>query len=106
MEFPYASALGTPERLEGKSAIDSYMKDAIAQMQNLLFTNVRAYQTSNPNVLLAEVHGEALMVATGRQYQQDYVMRLETKDGKIVHYREYWNPSAVLETWSNTQESR
>lgn len=105
VEFPYASALGSPERLEGKLAIYNYMKNAIAQMQNLTFTNIREYQTSNPDVLFAEVHGEATMFATGRHYQQDYVMRLKTKAGKILHYREYWNPSAVLDTWSNSRQT-
>jgi uncharacterized protein len=103
IEFPYASALGSPERLEGKAAIYNYMKDVPAQMQNLTFTNVREHQTSNPNLLFAEVHGEATIVATGRHYQQEYVMRLETKDGKIVHYREYWNPIPALEAWGSTQ---
>lgn len=78
-EFPYASALNAPERFEGKSAIYNHMKKMVAQMQDLVFTNVREYQTLNPNVLIAEVHGEAEIVATGRHYQQDYVMRLETK---------------------------
>ena len=105
VEFPYASALGSLERLEGKKAIYNYMKNAIAQMQNLTFTNIREYQTSNPDVLFAEVHGEAMMVPTGRHYQQDYVMRLETKAGKIFHYREYWNPSTVLDTWSDSRQA-
>lgn len=98
VEFPYAAALGSPERLEGKFAIYNYMKNAVAKMQHLTFTNIRQYQTTNPNILFAEVHGEATMIATGRHYQQDYMMRLETKAGKIFHYREYWNPGAVLDT--------
>jgi ketosteroid isomerase-like protein len=106
VEFPYASAVGSPERLEGKAAIYNYMKDVPAQMQNLIFTNIREYQRSNPNVLFAEVHGEALIVATGRHYQQDYVMRLETQEGKIIHYREYWNPIPALEAWGGTQTLR
>ncbi len=106
IEFPYASTLGSAERLEGKSALYNYMKDVPAKMQNLIFTNVREYQTSNPNLLLAEVHGEAVIAATGCHYQQDYVMRLETKDGKIVHYREYWNPIPAIEAWGGTQELR
>jgi uncharacterized protein len=105
VEFPYASSLGSPERLEGKLAIYDYMKNAIARMQNLTFTNIRKYQTLNPDVLFAEVHGEAMMIATGRHYQQDYVMRLEIKAGKIFCYREYWNPSAVLDTWSDTHQA-
>ncbi|MEG4457547.1 nuclear transport factor 2 family protein [Microcoleus sp. N9_A1] len=106
VEFPYAAALNAPERIEGKSAIYNHMKKMVAQMQDLVFTNVCEYQTSNPNVLFAEVHGEAEIVATGRHYQQDYVMRLETKDGKIVHYREYWNPVPVIDAMGDTQNLR
>jgi len=106
VEFPYAAALNAPERFEGKSAIYNHMKKMVAQMQDLVFTNVREYQTSNPNVLLAEVHGEADILATGRHYQQDYVMRLETKDGKIVHYREYWNPVPVIDAMGDTEKLR
>lgn len=106
IEFPYASAVGTPERLEGFTAIYNYMKDVPTQMQNLIFTNVRKYPTSNPNILWAEVQSSATIVSTGRHYQQDYVMQLETKDGKIVHYREYWNPIPALEAWGNTLSLR
>ena len=97
VEFPYASALGSQGRLEGKVAIYNYMKNAVTQMQNWVFTDVREYQTLIPNVLFAEFHGEAVFVATGQPYQQDYVVRLETNNGKIIHYREYWNPVAILE---------
>ncbi len=102
VEFPYASALGAPQRLEGKEAIYNHVQAAISQMQNLTFTNVRKYITLNPNVLLAEVHGEAIISTTCRHYQQDYVMRMETKDGLIVHYREYWNPAPVMDAWGDT----
>ncbi|MBD3887543.1 cupin domain-containing protein [Phormidium tenue FACHB-886] len=104
VEFPYAST--TPGRLEGKAAIYSYMKDVPAQMQDLVFNNVRIYPTSNSNVLFAEVHGEAVIVSTGRRYQQDYVMRLEMKEGKIIHYREYWNPVPASEAWGGTENLR
>ena len=97
VEFPYASALGSQGRLEGKSAIYNYMKNAVTQLQNWVFTDVREYQTLMPNVLFAEFHGEAVFAATGQPYQQDYVVRLETNNGKIIHYREYWNPVAIFE---------
>lgn len=106
VEFPYASALVSPSRLEGKSAIYDYMKNAVTQLQNWVFTNVREYQTLIPTVLFAEFHGEAVFVTTGQPYQQDYVVRLETKDGKIVHYREYWNPIAILEITGSKETSR
>lgn len=106
IEFPYASALGSPSRLEGKLAIYNYMKNAVAQLQNWVFTDVREYQTLIPNILFAEFHGEAVFVATGQPYQQDYVVRLETENGKIIHYREYWNPIAILEITGSIETSR
>jgi uncharacterized protein len=102
VEFPYA--FNTPRRLEGKTAIYNYLKDALAQMQDLKFTNIRIYSTIDPNVLWAEVQGEAVMADTGLLYQQEYVMRLETKEGQIAHYREYWNPMIVMEGWANTRD--
>lgn len=96
MEIPYAAAIGAPSRLTGKSVIYSYVQAGISQMSNLTFTNIRKYPTSDPNVLWAEYHGEALIAATGRQYQQDYVTRMEIKDGKIVYLCDYFNPAAVI----------
>jgi uncharacterized protein len=57
VEFPYAAALGSPSRLEGKTEIYNYMKNAVAQLQNWVFTDIREYQTPIANVLLAEFHG-------------------------------------------------
>jgi uncharacterized protein len=102
VEFPYAAALGSPSRFEGKPAIYNYMKNAVTQLQNWVFSDIREYQTPIPTVLLAEFHGEAVFVATGQPYQQDYVARLETHNGKIIHYREYWNPAPILELMSSS----
>jgi uncharacterized protein len=101
VEFPYAPALGAPSRLEGKSAVYSHVKAAMARMPNLTFTKVRKYPTLNPNVLWAEMHGETITATTGRQYQQDYVVRMETKDGKAIYYCEYWNPVPVMDDWGD-----
>jgi uncharacterized protein len=102
VEFPYA--FDTPRRLEGKKAIYNYFKDTLAQMQNLRFTNIQVYPTIDPNVLWAEVQGEAIIAATGLPYQQEYAMRLEVRNGQIVYYREYWNPMIAIEGWANTQD--
>lgn len=43
VEFPYASALGAIGRFEGKPAIYNHMKNAVSQLQNWVFTDVREY---------------------------------------------------------------
>ncbi len=95
MESPYA-AVGMPQRLEGKPAVYNHVKEGMTQMSNLTFTNVRKYPTPDPNVMWAEYHGEAIVPATGRRYQQDYVTRLEIRNGKIVNFGNYFNPNATM----------
>jgi uncharacterized protein len=69
----------------------------------LRFTNIQVYPTIDPNILWAEIQGEAIVTATGLPYQQKYAMRLKVRNGQIVHYREYWNPMIEIEGWANTQ---
>jgi uncharacterized protein len=56
------------ELLAEDSVVEFPYAAAIAPMQNLTFT---------------------LIPFTGRQYQQDYAMRLKTRDGKLVYYSEF-----------------
>ena len=105
MEIPYAAALGMSPRLEGKAAIYKHVKAGIVQMEEISFTNVRKYPTADPNMLWVESHGEAVISATGRQYQQDYVMRMGFKDGKIVYLCDYFNPVAVMSAFGGNAPS-
>jgi uncharacterized protein len=103
IEFPYAPSVGTPVRLEGKAAITAYARGVPSVMQELVFTNLRTYPTQAPQVLWAEVHGEATITRTGLRYAQDYVMYLETDGERIVRYREYWDPVPVLQAFGGLQ---
>jgi uncharacterized protein len=104
-ESPYAARiLRQLERLEGKAAICNLFKNVQTRMQDLKFSDIQVYPTTNPNLVWAEFHGEAVAVATGRPYQQDYVVRLETREGQIIHYCEYVNLMSAIEAWGSTQD--
>ncbi|MDC0743034.1 nuclear transport factor 2 family protein [Polyangium mundeleinium] len=105
VEFPYAPP-GLPARLEGKAAIDAYFRPTPQTFAGLTFSDVRRYVTTDPDVALAEVHGTAQIPATGKRYEQDYIMVLRTRAGKIVHYREYWNVGRALEAFGDTDAVR
>ncbi|MDC3987880.1 nuclear transport factor 2 family protein [Polyangium jinanense] len=105
VEFPYAPP-GLPARLEGKAAIDAYFRPTPQTFVGLTFSNLRRYVTTDPDVALAEVHGTAFIPTTGKRCEQDYIMVLRTKAGKIVHYREYWNVGLALESFGGTDEAR
>lgn len=95
VEFPYASALGWPGRLDGREAAYNHVANSLPMMPDLTFSNVRKYPTTNPNVMWAEVHGSANVPSTGKKYEQDYAVKLTLSNGKVAHYSEYWNPLAM-----------
>lgn len=90
-------------RLKGKAAVCKLFKNVQARMQDLGFSNIRVYPTTNPNLAWAEYHGEAVAVATGRSYQQDYVLKLETREKQIILYCDYANPIATVEAWGGAE---
>ncbi|WPB82520.1 nuclear transport factor 2 family protein [Archangium violaceum] len=106
VEFPYAAGLGLPERLEGRGAIRQYFMDTPKHFLGLTFTNVRRYPTTELDVALAEAHGSATIAATGSTYEQDYVMLVKARNGRISLYREYWNPVPGLRAFGGEQNLR
>ena len=98
VEFPYVGNLGPSGRFEGKAAIAKYFGETVRTFgfEGFTFSNIRIYQTTAPDLALAEVHGSSRIRQTGKAYEQDYVMVLRAKDGLISSYREYWNPMVVL----------
>ncbi|WP_223637685.1 nuclear transport factor 2 family protein [Corallococcus sp. EGB] len=95
VEFPYAPSLGGPSRLEGIDAIRAYFVPITKHFQGLTCTRLQRYTTTDPEVGWMEVHGAATLQPGNIPYEQDYVMRVQVRDGRIVHYREYWNPLAA-----------
>jgi ketosteroid isomerase-like protein len=96
VELPYAGDLGVLPRLEGRDAIREHFLGVIKSFEGLTFSHIRTYPTTDPNVGVVEAHGSATITTTGRRYEQDYIMVVKGRDGRIVHYREYWNPLPVL----------
>ena len=44
------------------------------------------------------IKGRAL--ETGKPYNQQYVVVAQAREGKLAHYREYWNPLIAAEALS------
>jgi len=103
VEFPYANSLGLPERLEGREAIRGYFAGTPKSFLGLTFRNLRRYITTDPEMVIAEVHGSATIASTGRPYEQDYIMMLKTKEGRISLYREYWDPIPGLRAFGGEE---
>ena len=95
MEFPFAPP-GMTARLEGREALAAHLQ---------LLTGMVAFEDMGPptvhrapDVVVLEFEGRGRGLATGTPYVQTYVSVIRIGRGRIVHYRDYWNPLVVLAT--------
>jgi ketosteroid isomerase-like protein len=54
------------------------------------------HPSTDPGVVIIEFEGFGRGVTTDEPYDQRYVSVIHTARGRIVHYRDYWNPLVVL----------
>lgn len=92
IEYPYAHTVGTPSQLN-LSQYRAYLTNALSRMSGLQLSDIQLFQTTDPDVCFAEFHGHVPFPSG--DYHQDYVVRATFKEGKVIRYREYWNPSAM-----------
>ncbi|MBP2336578.1 ketosteroid isomerase-like protein [Saccharothrix coeruleofusca] len=95
LEFPYAPK-GYPTRLTGRRELLAHMAN-FAEQFRVRFTDLRFHETVDPSLVIAELKGEGLALKTNRSYDQSYISVVETSDGKISHYVDYWNPLAAID---------
>ena len=96
MEFPYA--LPTPRRVESREALTAHLNFLAGRIEFLSVSDVVKHETVDPDVCIIEFAGFGRSVATGEPFEQRYISVIRVRDGYIVHYRDYWNPLAVLRT--------
>ncbi len=53
------------------------------------------YESTDPDLLIAEYHSQAEVVRNGNEYRNRYIGILRFRDGKISHWREYHDPRAT-----------
>ena len=97
-EYPYAPD-PFPKRIEGREAITAYMVDVTQRATNWSFTDFTFSATSDPNTMFVEFEGGGLVTATGKTYRQVYIGRITLRGEQITRYREYWNPSWILDAF-------
>ncbi len=95
MEFPYAPP-GMVTRLEGKAAIAVHLKNLGGMLAFDRMSEPVVHGSTDRDVFVLEFSGHGKGVETGEPYDQQYVSVIRLRDGKIVQYRDYWNPLVVL----------
>lgn len=93
-EAPYAPP-GFITRIEGRDALERYLM----VLPNLIriddFFDLRVSDMADPNKVVLEFRGSG-EGRTGAPYDQKWISLIETREGKIVHYADYWDPRITL----------
>jgi ketosteroid isomerase-like protein len=102
MEFPFAPP-GLPRCLDGKAAIQKHVESLGGLIQIESFSSTAVHRTSSGFVL--EFTCKGIGTKTGRAYNQDYISVITLRGGRIVRYRDYWNPLTVIDALKPVEET-
>jgi uncharacterized protein len=91
-ELVYAPAIGHPSRLSGREAVVHHVTWFLGAVENFRFFDLKVFPFADSEGAVGEVKAEGLIKPTGRIYQQEYVLFLRTRGGKIAFLREYFDP--------------
>lgn len=94
-EMPFALP-GLPDRVEGKDTVVEFLERFLGKERGMFtgwdLQNIRIYRGGDPNLVFAELDGKGVVVKSGYQYRQKYIILFRISDGRIRHWREYLNP--------------
>ena len=91
MEFPYARP-GMPTRVEGRAAVLAHLMKVAGDVSVDSASNLVTHETADPEVVILEFDGHGRSIRTGEPYEQRYISVIRARSGKIVHFKDYWNP--------------
>lgn len=95
-EAPYAP--GGAKRIFGREEVANYMPVVPAFFSIDELVETAQYRSTDPEVVILEFYARnGIGVKTGLPYDQKYINVIRVRDGKIVEYRDYWNPTTVLD---------
>ena len=98
LEFPYAHSIKMPGRVVGKKAAVEYLNGVMKHFTGLAFESVVVNPMADPDCVVIEYCG-GCKLASGKAYRQVYITVQKFKDGKMILFREFWNPMEVVESF-------
>jgi ketosteroid isomerase-like protein len=96
-EIPFSPA-GAPTKIEGRDTLRQMMAaQGSSPVEYQEFADRVVYETTDPEVVIAEYNIIGKVVATGESFSFPNLMILQARDGEIVKTRGYFNPSQLAE---------
>jgi ketosteroid isomerase-like protein len=95
LEFPYAPH-GWPTRFAGREALWQHMRKFPENLA-VRFSGLHFHPTGDPELVIAEYRGDGEALTTGLEFHQTYISVVRIRNGRILGYRDFWNPLAHLD---------
>ena len=95
IELPFAGP-DLPGRLDGREAIREFTRRSAAgpiHIDDLEATAV--HHTADPEVVIVELITRVTLTSTGRAFTGRSIQVFRIRDGQIVLFRDYFNPSGL-----------
>ncbi|MEU8083172.1 nuclear transport factor 2 family protein [Micromonospora sp. NPDC049101] len=96
LELPFAPP-GQPRRVAGRAELHEYLINYPDLLDVREIRDRTVHETRDPEVIVVEFAASGFVVATGRPYEVRYIAVLTIRDGRLAHYRDYWDPIAAQE---------
>lgn len=87
---------GRGPTVTGKAELFEYMQNFPKHFE-VRFTDLVFNETVDPSLVIAEFSSVGTALTTGRPYNQTYISVVETVDGKISRYVDFWNPQVAAD---------
>ena len=96
IENPFAPD-GFPRRIEGRESFRARLTERFASSGVTFekFDPVVIHQTTDPDVIICEFELHGRVPSLDRRFTRQYIQVLRARDGKIAHWRDYFNPAQV-----------
>ena len=105
LEYPYAPpGLNTP--IAGRDAIIANFQRIRPVLRIDAVTDVFEIEVSDPDTIVLEFSGRGEGLITKEAYDQRYISVIRMRNGNIVHYKDYWNPIALLQAIKGSGTTR
>ena len=105
LEYPYAPpGLNTP--ILGRDAIIANFQRIRPLLRIDGVADVSEIEVRDPDMVVLEFSGRGEGLLTKEAYNQRYISVIRMRDGSIVHYKDYWNPIALLRAVQGSETTR
>ncbi len=104
-EYPFAPP-GLNRLMAGRAAIIANFEKIRKLLRIDGVADVSEIEVSDPDMVVLEFSGRGEGLITKEAYDQRYISVIRMRDGNIVHYKDYWNPIALLRAVKGSETTR